>query len=252
MKNNDAFADIARFYDPLMEHVDYGRWARIARQLAAFLPDAPRHLDVACGTGTFLGQMRAVGWHSTGIDLSPAMLHTGRRPRTACATMCRLPFGEQFDFVSCLFDSVNFVTSEADLQDAFDEFARVLRPGGILYFDVVTERMVLKHFAGPEWSEEHDGFESTWYTHYDKKSRIAQTHVRMGTGPSSVIVERMHPLPVLTGCIERAGLHPLARFDVENHRPASGKSCRVDFVAVKPPHDIPAAIVRDLPQHLLG
>ena len=40
--------------------------------------------------------------------------------------MCRLPFGQEFDFVSCLFDSVNFVLDEGDLQDAFNEFARVL------------------------------------------------------------------------------------------------------------------------------
>ena len=252
MSQDDAFADIARFYDPIMSHVDYGRWVRIARQLAAFLPDPPAHLDVGCGTGTFLGQMRGAGWPSVGIDLSQAMLRTGKRPRTACADMCRLPFGEQFDFVSSLFDSVNFVLDEAALQDAFFEFARVLRPGGILYFDVVTERMVLKHFAGPEWSEEHEGFESTWYTHYERKQRIAQTHVRVGTGMSSVIVERMHPLPVLGGCIERAGLQLLARFDVEGHRPASGKSCRVDFIAVKPPHEIPQAIIRDLPRQLLG
>jgi SAM-dependent methyltransferase len=145
-----------------------------------------------------------------------------------------LPFGEQFSLITCLFDSVNFLIAQEELQRAFNEFARVLRPGGLLYFDVVTERMVLKHFVGPEWSEEHAGFETVWYTYYNKKSRVAQTHVRVGTGPSSVIVECMHPLPVLVACLERAGLEVLARFDVEGHRAASGRSCRVDFIAVKP------------------
>lgn len=247
----DAFGQLARFYDPIMAHVDYGRWARIAGQLSAFLPPAPRHLDVACGTGTLLGHMRAAGWHSIGVDLSPAMLRQGKCARTACADMRRLPFTRHFDLITCLFDSLNFVVDESALQDTFHEFARVLQPGGLLYFDVVTERMVLKHFTGPEWREEHDGFETTWYTHYDKRTRVAQTHVRVGTGASSVIVERMHPLPQLAQCVAAAGLELLARFDVEEHRPATGKSCRVDFIAARPPHALPPGMVRDLPGHLL-
>lgn len=248
---DDTFAGLARFYDPLMAHVDYGRWVRIARALAAQAPAPVRHLDVACGTGTLLGQVQAAGWKSVGIDLSRAMLRQGRRGRTACADMQYLPFGEQFSLITCLFDSVNFLIAQEDLQRAFHEFARVLRPGGLLYFDVVTERMVLKHFVGPEWSEEHAGFETVWYTYYNKKSRVAQTHVRVGTGPSSVIVECMHPLPVLVGCLERAGLEVLARFDVEGHGAASGKSCRVDFIAVKPPHALPAEWRRNLAARLL-
>ena len=31
--SDDAFAGIARFYDPMMAHVDYARWERIARRL---------------------------------------------------------------------------------------------------------------------------------------------------------------------------------------------------------------------------
>lgn len=251
MSETDAFSGLARFYDPIMAHVDYGRWERIARRLGALGPAGAPHLDVACGTGVFLERMRAAGWHSTGVDLSLGMLRAGKRRATACADMRRLPFGEHFGLITCLFDSVNFVVDDDGLQAAFHEFARALLPGGLLYFDVVTERMVLKHFVGPEWSEEHDDFKSTWYTYYDRKRRIAQTHVRVGTGPSSVIVERMHPLPVLVRCIEEAGLQLLARYDVEDHRPATGKSCRVDFIAIKPPHTLDPALIRDLPQRLL-
>lgn len=250
MSAEDAFAGLAGYYDPLMAHVDYTRWERIARRLAEQLPAGHAHLDVACGTGVLLTRLRAAGWNSVGVDLSRAMLQNGKRPRTACADMRALPFGERFDLVTCLFDSVNFVVEEEGVQTAFNEFARVLRPGGMVYFDVVTERMVLKHFVGPEWSEDHGRFRSTWYTYYDKKRRIAQTHVRVGSGASSVIVERMHPLPVLNACLARAGLQLLARFDAEDHAAATGKSCRVDFIAVKPPHALPDRWMRALPKLL--
>lgn len=250
MSTPDPFATLARFYDPMMAHVDYGRWVRIARTLTGHLPPGFRHADVGCGTGILLEQLRAEGWQSIGVDISFSMLQQGRRAQTICGDMRALPLGPHFDLVTCLFDSVNFVLEEDGLRAAMAEFARVLLPGGLLYFDVVTERMVLKHFVGPEWSEEHDGFTTVWYTHYDRHKRVAHTHVRVGTGSASVISECMHPLPVLKSAIQAAGLQLLACFDVEDHRPPSGKSCRVDFVAVKPPHALPLAFTRDLAQQL--
>lgn len=250
MTQGDTFASIARFYDPMMAHVDYGRWVRIARSISGHLLPGFRHLDVGCGTGVLLAQLRAAGWNSVGLDLSYAMLAQGRHAHTICGDMRALPLGPHFDLVTCLFDSVNFVVDEDELRTAFIEFARVLRPGGLLYFDVVTERMVLKHFIGPEWTEEHDGFTTVWYTHYDRPKRIAQTHVRVGMAPSSVIVERMHPIPVLKSAVQGAGLELLACFDVDDHRPPSGKSCRVDFIAVKLPHALPFAFTQDLARQL--
>ena len=251
MSYDDTFAGLARFYDPMMAHVDYSRWVRIARSITGHMEPGFRHLDVGCGTGVLLTMLRAAGWKSVGLDLSYAMLQVSHHPRTICGDMRALPVGPHFDCITCLFDSVNFVVDEDDLRATMAEFARALRPGGLLYFDVVTERMVLKHFVGPEWSEEHDGFTSVWYTHYDRPKRIAQTHVRVGTGQSSVIVERMHPLPVLKGALHAAGLELLACFDVEDHRPPTGKSCRVDFIAVKPPHALPYALTQDLARQLV-
>ena len=56
---------------------------------------------VACGTGVLLTRLRAAGWNSVGVDLSRAMLQSGKRPRVACADMRRLPFGERFDLIVC-------------------------------------------------------------------------------------------------------------------------------------------------------
>ena len=251
MMHGDTFAGLARFYDPIMAHVDYARWLRIAQMITGHMEPGFQHLDVGCGTGMLLAQLREAGWKSIGLDLSLAMLQQGRHARTVCGDMRALPVGTHFDLITSLFDSVNFVVDESELRATFVEFARVLRPGGLLYFDVVTERMVLKHFTGPEWSEDHDGFTTVWHTHYDRHKRIAQTHVRVGTGPASIIVERMHPLPVLKEAMHEAGLELLACFDVEEHRPPSGKSCRVDFIAVKPPHALPFALTQDLARQLL-
>ncbi|MEX2016830.1 MAG: class I SAM-dependent methyltransferase, partial [Candidatus Hydrogenedentales bacterium] len=107
----DPFGELARYYDPLMAHVDYDRWFVVATAVAESLAlkTPPRHLDLACGTGTLLARLRVAGWSSIGADLSPAMLRTARKSRLidrlVCADMTALPFRNSFDYITCLFDS---------------------------------------------------------------------------------------------------------------------------------------------------
>ncbi len=52
--------------------------------------------------------------------------------------MRSLPFEGEFDLVTCFFDSLNYMLSVADLQDAFVGAYRALRPGGFYIFDMNT------------------------------------------------------------------------------------------------------------------
>jgi SAM-dependent methyltransferase len=91
-------------------------------RLAAFVANAARVLDLACGDGALLAHMRA---NAIGVDLSRAELL--RVPRTAVARAQALPFATNaFDAVTChlafmLFD---------DLPAVVRELERVLIPGG--------------------------------------------------------------------------------------------------------------------------
>ena len=113
MPRPDDFANLARYYDPIMEHVDYDRWFVITTTLAELAPDPFLHLDAGCGTGVLMGMLRKIGWSSVGIDLSLAMLQTGRRRRgslpVAAADLRALPFRGAVDLMTCLFDSMNFL-----------------------------------------------------------------------------------------------------------------------------------------------
>ncbi len=106
-----------------------------------------RILDVGCGTGELTRRLarRYPGAEVVGLDFTAAMLReavrrTGRDGRPGVAygrgTTVRLPFADaSFDLVSNAFLIRNLV----DLDLAFAEMRRVLRPGGTLLVLEITE-----------------------------------------------------------------------------------------------------------------
>lgn len=241
METKDCFEEIGRYYDGLMEHVNYSRWVHVCTSLASLLPVGFRHLDAACGTGTLIKRLRRAGWtHCFGMDLSQAMLRAGRKHGdpfpSAMGDLRALPFAdESFHFVSCLFDSVNFLLHEDELQACFVNVARVLKPGGMFYFDIVTQRMVIQHFAGQEWTEENPGFKSTWNSRYDQNAKIIQTDIRVNQNAEGTVRERIYECRDVEVMLARAGLTLLCAADAAGWRNRTHKTVRIDFVAAKNP-----------------
>ena len=82
-------------------------------------PAARTLLDVACGTGAHLAELRQ--WYSVeGVDLSPAMLAIARRKLPAIALhvadMRTFDLGRSFDAVICLFSSIGHVTNPLEMR----------------------------------------------------------------------------------------------------------------------------------------
>jgi ubiquinone/menaquinone biosynthesis C-methylase UbiE len=104
------------------------------------LREAPRVLDVACGTGRFLRQLlEAVpGVRATGLDLSPfylarahELLDGGHPVSLVAENAEQMPFrARHFDAVSCVF-LFHELPPKARRRVA-DEMYRVLKPGGRL------------------------------------------------------------------------------------------------------------------------
>lgn len=92
-------------------------------------------LDVACGTGLNLAHL--VGrFRVEGVDASAPMLEIARRRLPSVsfklADMRRFELGRRFDVVSCLFSSIGYMTTRADLGSAIASLARHVHPTGIV------------------------------------------------------------------------------------------------------------------------
>lgn len=96
-------------------------------------------LDVGIGTGRGSLPLAREGYRVTGVDVSQAMLDQCRREaattpiRLVQGDLAALPFeNEQFDSLISLNVAVHF----PNWRDALRDWARVVRPGGRLVFDV--------------------------------------------------------------------------------------------------------------------
>ncbi len=250
----DPFEDLARHYDPLMTHVDYDRWYVACCGLADLVPEPCLHLDAACGTGVLLAMLRRAGWQSVGVDISRSMLDTGQKQGrdtpVAVADLQALPFHEGVDFVTCLFDSMNFLLHEESIRYALREFCGALRDGGVLYFDIVTERMVTEHFEGQTWTEDNDSFASTWSTTYDRNTSIADTRIRINRGTNAGIRERVYPVGFFEEVVREAGLRLVATLDANTWRAPGKRTTRVDFVAMKNPEKRQVKLFKEVAETL--
>lgn len=106
-----------------------GCYDQVAEAIAALLPDGPqRILDAGCGDGWYLNALltRHEGWQGAGVDISrDAILQCTGHPCTALwcvADLRHLPFRDG------AFTAVLDVLTPA----SYDEFRRVLAPGGLL------------------------------------------------------------------------------------------------------------------------
>jgi len=105
--------------------------------MLGLLPDVSGQtvLDAGCGTGRYLELIRSRNARAIGIDRSQAMLSCATRPAALIrGDLCALPLETgSVDAVVCALA----LGDVADLALAIAEFARVVRPGGLLLYSVV-------------------------------------------------------------------------------------------------------------------
>lgn len=142
-----------RYHDGAAEHYD-AKWGidwgevgsdqvlqKVHKLLGKPSPRFERSLEIGAGTGYFSLHLLRAGLigHATATDISPGMIAAlernaetlGLEVETAVAGAEQLPFpDESFDLV-CGHAILHHIP---DLEKAFAEFHRVLRPGGVVLF----------------------------------------------------------------------------------------------------------------------
>jgi demethylmenaquinone methyltransferase/2-methoxy-6-polyprenyl-1,4-benzoquinol methylase len=135
------FDSIVGRYDVVNDALSFGldrRWRSLtARAVGARPGDVV--LDLGAGSGKLSAQL-GLGVRVVGVDLSAPMLALARERRSALRAVqgsaFRLPFHEgSFDAAVSAFVLRNL----ADLQPAFAELARVVRPGGRVALVDITQ-----------------------------------------------------------------------------------------------------------------
>jgi SAM-dependent methyltransferase len=130
------FAESAELYDLFYDWKDYaGEALRVRGIVEARRPGAATLLDVACGTGRHLEELRD-HYEIEGLDLDDGLLEVARR-RLAGVRLHRddmrtFDLHRRYDVVTCLFSSIGYVESVEGLRSAIGAMARHVAPGGLL------------------------------------------------------------------------------------------------------------------------
>ena len=130
------FTNSAHFYAAVYSFKDYGSESRRLQALIEERsPGAATLLDVACGTGKHLEQLRA--WYEvSGLDLDPQLLEIAQERLGDVelheGDMTSFSLGRTFHVVTCLFSSIGYVGTVDRLDGAIAAMAAHLNPVGVL------------------------------------------------------------------------------------------------------------------------
>jgi SAM-dependent methyltransferase len=164
-----------------------------------------RVLDVPCGQGRHAHLLAEAGYDVDGLDYSDHLLEvarkrgTGKNLRYTRGDMRGLPprWKGRFDAVINLFTSFGFFDNPADDAVVIAEFARVLRPGGVLLWHGGSRDGVMSRFLSRDWWNTNDGTMIAHERSFDPLSGIL-TIESFWTGPQRKPGRRTHRIRLYT------------------------------------------------------
>lgn len=158
------YDNFAATYDDTLKVWAYEAPRVAAEMLHHYLPDGRAILDAGCGTGLTGKALVTAGFEAvTGIDLSPESIElaqaTGVYSALQTADLSQtLPFEEnQFDGINC----VGVLTYVPELRHVLSEFARVVKPGGVILFTQREDLFAQRDTAGDIAALASDGLFQT-------------------------------------------------------------------------------------------
>jgi demethylmenaquinone methyltransferase/2-methoxy-6-polyprenyl-1,4-benzoquinol methylase len=176
---NDAFADIARYYDRANEIAALGMWSNFLERFMRSVDIQPgqKVLDVCAGTNAIGIALlkREASLDVQAMDRSAEMQEVGRKNaealgftiKSAIGDVHKLPFPDNhFDVVT-----LQFASRHLRVREVFSEIRRVLRPGG--------------HFHHSDMLRPRNPLVKKLYYGY-LKTCLNFTSTIVGSGPSAV------------------------------------------------------------------
>jgi SAM-dependent methyltransferase len=230
-----------------------------------------RALDLACGTGTLALLLADAGWDVVGLDASAEMLDQARAKAAHLETPGRATFvlGDMrtvgieseewrmqnilsdtspfsmlrspFHLVTCFYDSLNYMLTEADLAACFRTAARALAPGGLFVADMNT-RYFLQHDWGICEVIEQIDFVQISQSYFDPATECSTMALTGFAGDDErgyrrfdeTHIERAYAPELVGALLRSAGLDIEASYDCFTFQPPSERTQRIAWVARRP------------------
>ena len=243
-----AYGEFAKIYDELInEDINYDEMvARILEICNSYHVELNDYLDIACGTGNVTIRIAKYFKNIYGVDLSEDMLREAFdkfkeariKGKIICQDMTELSLNKEFDLITSVLDSTNYITDLNDLQNYFNGVYTHLKSNGLFIFDV-NSYYKLSEILGNNiytYSEEdvfytwenvfEDSLLSMFLTFFVKKGdlyeRFEEEHL-----------ERAYTEKELEQELKKANLEVIAKFDGYTENYVQANTERIVYVIRK-------------------
>ena len=215
--NKKGYAALAPYYDGFFEPAYRARIERAYRRLLGrYIKKGDSVLDFGCGTGQLSFALAAAGYRVTGADIDEAMLAVARKRAEEEGADIRflsgLEKGLRVSAVTASLDVVNHITDPAELQKTFFALKNCLVKGGVLIFDINTEKKFRELYGHHSYCYQSPGVFCVWKNDYRPEEGLCRFTVSVyeAKGKGFVrredrICERCYPDETIVRMLRAAG-----------------------------------------------
>ncbi len=246
---NAIYRDFAYLYDKLMWDVDYIKWADYIEGFFRRNETKPKLVaDLGCGTGSFCLEMAKRGYEMIGIDQSVEMLNCAKQKALDAGVdilylnqdMTSFELYGTVDTITCLIDSVNYVTYKKDLKRLFKLVNNYLNPGGLFLFDINSPYKFENILSTNVFCETDMEVSYIWQNSYDKSKKICRFDLsffvlegELYRRFDEIHYERCYEIGEILDMLAYAGLDDYAVYTALKYSKPSKRSDRLFFACKK-------------------
>ena len=204
--------------------------------------------DLGCGTGSFCLEMAQRGYDMTGIDVSAEMLSIAKQKADSANAgilflnqdMSSFELYGTMDAITCLMDSINYITYKNDLKRLFRLVHNYLNPGGIFVFDINSPYKFENALSSNVFCETSEDVSYIWQNSFDKRSGLCRFDLTFFVKEGKyyrrfdeIHYERSYGTDELGRMLQGAGLAVQGIYDAFAFKKPGPRSERIFFACAK-------------------
>jgi SAM-dependent methyltransferase len=161
------------------------------------------------------------------------------KPIFVQSDLCDMKLDRTFDTITCLYDSLNYLTTPQMLQKAFGQINKHLQPNGLFIFDMNAPYAFETDMFTQSDHRARQQLQYDWIANYDRQTHLCQVEMtysrRNDAGEvaqfKEMHCERSYAMDEIEDCLQLSGLRLLESFDSYRLSPPHAQSERWYFVA---------------------
>jgi ubiquinone/menaquinone biosynthesis C-methylase UbiE len=242
MQKTPPYDKLSLIYDKLMSHVNYKVWADYIIYLFQYSDiKIKSFIDISCGTASLLTNFVNKKYSFYGADLSFQMVSTAHTKFNNSLFFVNdvkqmAIKSDSFDAVIFLYDSLNYMQDENQLNLLFEEVNRILNKGGVFIFDFITELLCKTHYKNFEEEETWGEFGYIRHSHYNENDKIQHNDFHISIGNETFIenhVQKVYSEIEIVKYLENNNFKIAAKLEDFTFHHSGDDSERIHYVCIK-------------------